>query len=74
MDDILGYPCENLTQSGYKPNMSYKYLIIVLYFSYTLKTKYRNPMIFTFFFLALLAIENPSKSVIFNFQSFKISC
>ncbi len=50
MDDILGYPYENLAQSGYKPNMSYKSLIIVLYFGYTLETKYRNLMIFTFFF------------------------
>jgi hypothetical protein len=75
MDDILGYPYENLAQSGYKPNMSYKSLIIVLYFGYRLEIKYRNLMIFIFIFsLALLACENPSKSLIFNFQSLKISC
>ncbi len=31
------HPWEDLAKSGYKPNMKYKSLIILLYFGYTLK-------------------------------------
>jgi hypothetical protein len=41
---------EDLAKSGYKPNVKYKSLIILLYFGYTLKTKYTNLAIFTTFF------------------------
>jgi hypothetical protein len=38
--------------------MKYEYLIIHLYFGYTLTTKYKNLVILTFFFPLTLAIEN----------------
>jgi hypothetical protein len=38
--------------------MKYKSLIILLYFGYTLKTKYKNLMIFKKKFPSLLAIQN----------------
>jgi len=71
MDDILVYPYKTLAQSGYKPNMSYKSLIIVLYFGYTLKTKYRNPMIFIYFFPCTPSNWKPFKIAYFQFSKFK---
>jgi hypothetical protein len=40
---------EDLTKSGYKINIKYESFIILLYFSYTLKSKYRHRMILAFF-------------------------
>ncbi len=46
--------CHLQPKSGYKPNMKYKSLIILLYiFGCTLKTKYRNLVIYTIFSLTL---------------------
>jgi hypothetical protein len=40
---------EDLAKSGYKTNIKYESLIILLYISYTLKSKYRHPTILAFF-------------------------
>jgi hypothetical protein len=40
-------------------------------FGYTLKTKYRNLVIFSILFPFLLAIENPQNHFIFNFHFFE---
>jgi len=48
-------------------NVKYKSLIILLYFGYTLKTKYKNLAIFTtFLFLSLQVIEKPQNHLIFK--------
>jgi hypothetical protein len=40
---------KDLAKSGYKTNIKYESLIILLYISYTLKSKYRHPTILAFF-------------------------
>jgi hypothetical protein len=40
---------EDLAKSGYKINIKYEALITLLYFGYTLKSKYRHQMILAFF-------------------------
>ncbi len=62
---------EDLAKSGYKPNMKYKSLIILLYFfGCTLKTKYRNLVIYTIFSLTLADWEPPKSHnfLIFNYK------
>jgi hypothetical protein len=43
-------PKEDLAKSGYKPDMKYKFLIILLYSWLQTETKYRNLVNFTGFF------------------------
>ncbi len=50
---------EDLAKSGYKTNIKYQSLIILLYISYTLKSKYRHLLILTFFPLTSSDWEPP---------------
>ncbi len=55
---------EDLAKSGYKTNIKCESLIILLYISYTLKSKYRHLMILAFFPLTL-SDWKPPKSLNF---------
>jgi hypothetical protein len=47
------HPYKDLAKYGYKLDMKYKSLVILLYFGYTLQPKYKNLARFLFFFFPL---------------------
>jgi hypothetical protein len=61
------HPLEDFAKYGCKPDMKYKSLIIPLFsLATTLKTKYRNLMIFTNFFPSHLVIKSLQNHFIFK--------